>query len=105
MPFAGGEAEDVLRATLFGSPKPLSERVSKLPPELDSLVLHLLDRDPGRRPSNAAAVAAELERMAAAGGLEWKLAETDAAVEPEGLWDDGSSIAWDARWVSTRGVR
>jgi hypothetical protein len=105
MPFAGSEPEDVLRATLFGAPKPLSERVSKLPPELDSLVLHLLDRDPSRRPSNAAAVAAELERLAAAGGLEWKLAETDAAVEPGGLWDDGSSIAWEARWVSTRGVR
>lgn len=105
MPFAGSEPEDLLRSTLFGTPTPLHERVSKVPPELDSLVLHLLDRDPDRRPANAAAVAAELERMAAAQGLEWKLSETDAAAEPEGLWNAESSLAWEARWVSTRAVR
>jgi len=106
MPFAGGEAEEVLQSTLFGTAKPLRDRVSQLPAELDTLVLSLLDRDPERRPSNAAAVAAELERMAAARGLTWKLAETDSAFQAEDVFGSGaSSSAWEARWVSTKRVR
>ena len=105
MPFSGGEPEEVLRSTLFGSAKPLSEKVSNLPAELDSLVLHLLDRDPKLRPSSAAAVAAELEGMAAARGLEWKLAEADAMARPEDGRGTDESVEIRARWVSTRTVR
>jgi serine/threonine-protein kinase len=103
MPFAGTGPEDVLRSTLFGMPKPLRDRVSKLPAELDSLVQHLLDRDPDRRPSSAAAVAAELDRMAAERGLAWQLAPEDAAASSEGA--DDASLSMAARWVSTRPVR
>lgn len=107
MPFAGHAVEDVLRSTLFGSVKPLSERLPAIPPELDSLVLHLLERDPSRRPANAAAVAAELDRLAAARGLVWKLdqdsafsdfADEDTRVRAVGL-DPGSM------WVPTTRVR
>jgi serine/threonine-protein kinase len=103
MPFTGSQPEDVLRATLFGMPKPLRERVSKLPAELDTLVQHLLDRDPERRPASAAAVAAELEKMAAAQELRWQLAPEDAAVGP-GWAEDDDSLDGAARWVSTRQV-
>lgn len=103
MPFAGGGPEDVLRSTLFGKVKPLSERMSKLPMELDFLVQHLLDRDPNRRPASAAAVAAELERMAAARGLAWRFAADDAAVRP-GELEEEASPAEEARWWSTRRV-
>ena len=104
MPFAGGEAEEVLQATLFGTAKPLRDRVSNLPSELDSLVLHLLDRDPERRPASAAAVAAELERIAGARGLTWKLAENDASSQAEDVFGS-SSVDWEARWVPTKRVR
>lgn len=105
MPFAGSQPDEILQATLFGRVKPLHERVPKVPPELDSLVLHLLDRDPLRRPASAAAVAAELERIAGAGKLEWKLAEGDAAEMPGDL--PGPEMTFDpgARRVSTRQVR
>jgi len=105
MPFSGGEADEVLQATLFGTAKPLRDRVSQLPDELDSLVLHLLDRDPERRPASAAAVAAELDRIAAARGLQWKLAETDAALGSEDVFGGTSTGDWGARWVPTQPVR
>jgi Protein kinase domain len=105
MPFTGGEPEEILQATLFGRVRPLKERVSQIPPELDSLVQTLLDRDPDRRPGSAAAVAAELERIAAARGLEWKLTEEDVAERP----DDhrrrpGTTFDPDAQWWSTRAL-
>jgi serine/threonine protein kinase len=107
MPFAGYEVEDILRATLFSTPKLLSERVSGMPADLDSLVLHLLDRDPARRPASAAAVAAELDRMAAARGAAWKLDESDLrAVEPKiDFRVEDLSLDPGARWVSTARVR
>ncbi len=103
MPFAGDEPEEVLRLTLFGSPMPLTERVSGLPAELESLVRRLLDRDPAGRPASAAAVAAELERLAAAQNLEWKLAAADA-VAPSVLPRPEVTVALEARWVSTRAL-
>lgn len=104
MPFVGIQPEDVLQSTLFGRVRPLHERVSKVPPELDSLVQHLLDRDPIQRPGSAAAVAAELEGIAQAGKLEWKLAAADTAEMPES--PPGAEMTLDpgARWVSTRRV-
>jgi hypothetical protein len=74
-PFVGRSVEDLVRATLFSPLRPLARQVPDLSPELASLVTCLLERDPARRPADAAAVAAELERMAAAGGLRWFLRE------------------------------
>jgi len=103
MPFTGDGPEDVLRVTLFGNPKPLAERVSRLPVELDILVRSLLDRDPAKRPDSAAAVAAELERMAAAQSLEWKLSAEDAAA-PTALPRPEVTVALEARWVSPKAL-
>jgi serine/threonine-protein kinase len=101
-PFGGFEVADVVETTLFGILRPLSGRVEEsVPRELESLVLMLLDRDPARRPSQAAAVAAELERLAAEHGLRWRLedkaAKPQQAAEPE-------EFTLEAQWVPTMQV-
>jgi serine/threonine protein kinase len=97
-PFGGLAAADMVQATLFGSIRPLRERVNgEIPKELETLVLLLLERDPLRRPSKAAAVAEELERLAAGRGLRWKLAEGSAkAAAPA-----AASFTVEAQWVPT----
>jgi hypothetical protein len=75
--------------------------VPDLPADLESLIGHLLLRDPARRPADAAAVAAELERQAAAGHLRWQL-ELAPAAEGEGplaILEEERRIA--AQWVPT----
>ncbi len=102
-PFGGLESSDVVQATLFGTVRPLQGRGSEeIPAELESIVLLLLERDPVRRPADAAAVAEEMERMAAARGLRWKLDEggpRPAASEPE-----VPSLTVEAQWVPTMAV-
>ncbi len=98
-PFGGVDVSDLVQTTLFGSVEPLERRVEGgVPPELESLILLLLERDPARRPANAAAVADELDRMAAAGGLRWKLDETPR--RPRSTGDSGEATL-QAQWVPT----
>ena len=98
-PFGGGlDISDIVQATLFGAIRPLGPRVEEpLPVELESIVLQLLERDNFLRPANAAAVADELDRLAASLGLRWRLEERSvrpAAVElPE--------FTVEAQWVET----
>jgi serine/threonine-protein kinase len=102
-PFGGIEASDVVQATLFGAVRPLRGRTeAEVPRELESLVLLLLERDPDRRPSDAAAVAEELERMAAARGLRWTLNQDGgkAAAAP-----GAPSFTVEAQWIPTAAVR
>jgi HAMP domain-containing protein len=73
MPFGGTEVNDILRATLFSPVRPLARQVPGLPADLESLIGHLLEREVARRAASAEAVAVELERIAAASGLRWKL--------------------------------
>jgi HAMP domain-containing protein len=92
MPFGSGEPHDLLRATLFGPIRPLARQAPDAPPELESLIGVLLERDEMLRPSSAQAVAEELERMAVARGLRWRLdpgsadARADAAEPPKAQW-------------------
>lgn len=102
-PFGGGlDVSDIVQATLFGAIRPLAPRVEEpLPRELEALVLELLERDNFLRPANAAAVAEELDHLAASLGLRWKLEERSArpaaAVEfPE--------LTVEAQWVETTRV-
>jgi HAMP domain-containing protein len=98
-PFGGGlDVSDIVQATLFGAIRPLGPRVEEpLPRELETIVLQLLERDNFLRPANAAAVADELDHLAASLGLRWKLEERaarPAAVEfPE--------FTVEAQWVET----
>jgi len=95
MPFGGGDANDLLRATLFGPIRPLGRSVPDLPPELETLIGVLLEREVKLRPSSAEAVAAELDRMAAARGARW-------ALDP-GAEDARATAAepFKAQWVAT----
>jgi serine/threonine-protein kinase len=77
-PFEGWESSTVVRSTLFETIRPPRSRVQGIPAQLDSLVLHLLEKDPALRPADAAAVAAELERMAAQLAVRWDLAKAGA---------------------------
>jgi HAMP domain-containing protein len=83
-PFVGRNVAEIARATLASPVRPLARQVPGLPPDLELLVLRLLDREPGNRPPGAAEAAAELERMAAERGLRWVLDEGKAG-DVEGL--------------------
>jgi hypothetical protein len=96
MPFQGTEVNDILRNTLFGRVRALSSQVPGIPPELESLIDHLLERDVDRRPSSAEAVAVELESLAAARRLRWHL---DPGTGPEG--DAYETEPVKAQWIPT----
>ena len=50
LPFAGKDHDAYLRAHLRQAPPPLSDVLPGVSPDLDALVLRLLDKDPARRP-------------------------------------------------------
>jgi hypothetical protein len=96
-PFGGLEVPDVVQSTLFGTVKPLRPRVEgDLPQELELIVLQLLERDPVLRPSSAAAVADELDRLAAGMGLRWRLEE-----RPRPGPSPSAEYTIEAQWVAT----
>ncbi len=99
-PFDADRAEDVLWATLFGPMPRLRKEVPDLIAPVESLVEALLERDPALRPASAAAVAAELERIAVEHGLRWTLDES--AGEEAGTHGAG---ALPAQWVHTGRTR
>jgi serine/threonine protein kinase len=100
-PFGGHDVADVIQNTLFGAVRPLAPRVQgDLPPDLESLVLQLLDRDPLQRPSNAFAVAAELDRLAAERGLRWKLEESSSPPGADGT-PAYTELTLEAQWMPT----
>ncbi|HKV08684.1 MAG TPA: protein kinase, partial [Thermoanaerobaculia bacterium] len=49
-PFGGLDVSDAVHATLFGTVQPPSRKAPGIPPELDALILRLLEKDPARRP-------------------------------------------------------
>jgi serine/threonine-protein kinase len=100
-PFAGRNVAEILKATLFGDYRPLRRLVPEVPADLESLIGHLLERDPARRPADAGAVAAELERMALEGHLRWRLEITPAeeGESPLTALEEERRIA--AQWIPT----
>jgi serine/threonine-protein kinase len=101
-PFGGLQVADMIQSTLFGVLRPPGARTAGIPPDLESLVLLLLERDPARRPTNAAAVAEELDHIAARHGYRWQLDEAlPAAVAAEVVQP---SLTVEAQWVPTARV-
>jgi HAMP domain-containing protein len=101
-PFGGFEVADMIQSTLFGAIRPPSAKVAGIPPELETLVLLLLDRDPDRRPSNAGAVADEMERIAAAHGGRWKFDDTvPARSAAPAAPMPAQSFTVEAQWMAT----
>jgi hypothetical protein len=100
-PFGGFEVSDMVQSTLFGTVKPLRPRVQEdLPEELEMIVLQLLERDPALRPSSAAAMADELDHLAARLGARWKLEE-----RPGSGSTPSTEYTIEAQWVPTRAAR
>ena len=64
-PFGGADARDVRAAICDAEPAPVAARRADVPPRLDRLVRASLAKAAGDRPASAAAVAAELEAVAA----------------------------------------
>jgi serine/threonine protein kinase len=63
--FAGPTLPETLAQVRSEGPVPPRHRQPAVPPELDALCLRCLDKQPGRRPASAAAVADELRRFLA----------------------------------------
>jgi serine/threonine-protein kinase len=61
-PFDAPTCADVIRMQLEQRPEPPSARWPDVPPELDRLVLWMLEKDPDARPRTASNVLGELER-------------------------------------------
>jgi serine/threonine-protein kinase len=73
MPFEATSVDEVLDATLRYRPRPLSGYNAEVPPDVDALVMGLLEKDPvRRRPQSAAEIADQLETLAFAQGWRWQ---------------------------------
>ncbi|HEV7509088.1 MAG TPA: serine/threonine protein kinase [Thermoanaerobaculia bacterium] len=95
-PFGGVDVPDMIQSTLFGVLKAPSARTAGIPSELETLVILLLERDPGRRPSNAAAVAEELDRIDAKHAFRWHYDDAIPQVPQSPV-----SLTLEAQWLPT----
>jgi serine/threonine protein kinase len=66
VPFVGEGSGDIIGAHLLTPPPQPSSLMPAIPAELEALVLRLLAKKPAERPESASALAAELQRLAAA---------------------------------------
>jgi urea transport system substrate-binding protein len=64
-PFHGDSVMAVLTALAVDTPKPLHELNPEVPAPLADLIMQLLEKDPAKRPANAAEVRLALEQMGA----------------------------------------
>ena len=67
-PFEGTAPFKTLDKILRSDPTPPSQHASGVPPEIDRIVLHCLEKDPDRRPAGVHELAAALEPFAEEGG-------------------------------------
>jgi serine/threonine-protein kinase len=72
-PYSGSTPSEIVRATLLRIVPPLARTVPDLPIEIDRLILSLLEKNQSLRPGDAGAVAARLEKVAAAHQYRWSL--------------------------------
>jgi serine/threonine protein kinase len=76
-PFTGAGAQELLLRIQSEKPTPPSHLRSEIPPELDSICLKCMEKDPTQRYASAAALAEDLER--------WSRGEPITA-KPPGFW-------------------
>jgi len=96
-PFKGKSLREVVRSTLFGPVEALGKIQPDVPPDLDYLVMKLLERDPSSRPASAQAVAEMMQAMADRDDLRW-LPPTAASAVTEKTAQAGV----EGQWVETR---
>ena len=98
-PFDGKSVKEVIRRTLFGVVDRPAKLVPDVPPELDEIIMSLLDRDQSKRPSDAAQVAERLEELARQRGYRWQArSETVETPVPE-------DAVQASRWLPTTRLR
>jgi serine/threonine-protein kinase len=69
LPFEGDSVMNILVKHLSEPPPRMSERCPELPPALDAPVLHMLEKDPARRPASAGSAVEALTAAAVASGM------------------------------------
>ena len=62
-PFEGSSTRDILRGHFFETPPKLSERAPDAPPELERIVMRLLEKKPDDRFPSAAVLLKEIDRL------------------------------------------
>ncbi|WP_030897569.1 serine/threonine-protein kinase [Streptomyces sp. NRRL F-5126] len=89
-PFAGTTVLGVLHRHLHEAPRPLRTLRPEVPGALESLVLHLLEKDPQHRPSGAQAVYEQLAPLLPerGGALSGPLDPTRPFLRPYAPWPD-----------------
>ncbi|RAG84122.1 hypothetical protein DN069_18985 [Streptacidiphilus pinicola] len=70
-PFTGATPVEVAWKQVSERPAPLSALRPDIPPALDGAVLRLLEKEPGRRPADAAAARAELQAAGRGAATSW----------------------------------
>jgi tetratricopeptide (TPR) repeat protein/tRNA A-37 threonylcarbamoyl transferase component Bud32 len=69
-PFAGLSPQKLLAAHMGQRPQPISELRPDTPPALAHLVMQCLEKDPDKRPQNAAEISRQLDGVTGTGSLE-----------------------------------
>ncbi|HEV8409018.1 MAG TPA: serine/threonine-protein kinase, partial [Gemmatimonadaceae bacterium] len=69
-PFAGLAPQKLLAAHMGQSPEPVSNLRPDTPPALAHLVMQCLEKDPDKRPQNAAEISRQLDSITSTGSLE-----------------------------------
>ena len=87
-PFSAGSIVELMHKQCYTLPERPANLVPDLPPELDDFICTLLDKNPMRRPSNAAAAIEELEHIR--GKLERK---GEQVAWPDKLTPDTAEMA------------
>ena len=69
-PFAGLPPQKLLAAHMGERPQPISELRTDTPPALAQLVMQCLEKDPDKRPQNAAEISRQLDAVTSTGSLD-----------------------------------
>ena len=99
-PFDGKSVKEVIRRTLFGVVERPGKLAADVPPELDELIMQLLDREQEKRPADAAEIAERLEDLARRHGFRWR-EQQEAPAEPE----IPAEALQESRWLPTTRLR
>ena len=89
LPFEGNNPYAIMHARLVGDPVAPRKWNPEIPPQIEEIILHALERQPYDRYPSAAAMRAELE--------------TPASVQLTGRWERlRPQVPWKSRWHSAR---
>lgn len=90
-PFEGPSIIETMNAILKEEPPPLVVPKGELPPALERLVLHCLEKDPANRFQSAQDLAFDLESLTLEGSGPAKLLRTTVPTARKGLWSLGAA--------------